>query len=142
MHGFCDASEKAYGACIYLRSADTQGKHHISLVCSKSRVAPVNPLILPRLELCATFLLARLYSVAKQALEIEIKRVYLWSDSTITLHWKNTEPWLLQTFVSNRIAEIQNLTRTVEWRHVPTNDNPADLVSGGQTPREFLDATL
>ena len=97
---------------------------------------------MPRLELCAALLLARLYSAAKQALQIEIKRVYLWSDSMITLYWINTESYLLKTFVSNRIAEIQNFTSTVEWRHVPTNDNHADLVSSGQTPREFLDASL
>ena len=48
----------------------------------------------------------------------------------------------LKTFVSNRIAEIQNLTRTVEWRHLATNDNSTDLVSRGQTPRKFLDATV
>ena len=39
-HGCYDASEKAYGACIYLRSTDKQEKHHTSLVCSKSRIVP------------------------------------------------------------------------------------------------------
>ena len=46
-HGFCDASEKAYGACICLRSTDTQGKHHTSLVCSKSRIAPLKSTTIP-----------------------------------------------------------------------------------------------
>ena len=115
MHGFCDASEKAYGACIYLRSTNAQGTHHISLVCSKSRVAPVNPVTLPRLELSAALLLARLYTSVKQALEIQIKQTYLWSDSTITLHWINTEPHLLKTFVANRVEEIRNLTTSFEW---------------------------
>ena len=96
MHGFCDASEKAYGACIYLRSTDAQGIHNISLVCSQSRVASVKPVTVPRLELSAALLLARLCTAVKQALEIEIKQTYLRSDSTITLHWINTEPFLLK----------------------------------------------
>ncbi|XP_033222715.1 uncharacterized protein LOC117176570 [Belonocnema kinseyi] len=107
IHGFSDASEKAYGACIYLRSMDSQGIHHISLVCSKSRVAPVNPVTLPRLELSAALLLDRLYAAVKQALEVQINQTYLWSDSTITLSWVNTEPHLLKTFAANRVAEIK-----------------------------------
>ncbi|XP_015437138.1 PREDICTED: uncharacterized protein LOC107192408, partial [Dufourea novaeangliae] len=142
MHGFCDASEKAYGACIYMRSTDIHGNNHVSLVCSKSRVAPVKSLTLPRLELCAALLLARLYTTTKLALQLEINKVYLWSDSTITLHWIKTEPHLLKVFVSNRIAEIQNLSESCEWRHVPTQDNPADLVSRGQMPQEFLDTRI
>ncbi|CAK9809183.1 hypothetical protein ANTQUA_LOCUS5922, partial [Anthophora quadrimaculata] len=138
MHGFCDASEQAYGACIYLRSTNAQGHHHVSLICSKSRVAPVKSCTLPRLELCAALLLARLYSATKQAVQLKVCKVYLWSDSMITLHWINTEPHLLKTFVSNRTAEIQTLSKHCNWRHVPTHDNPADLISRGQTPQEFL----
>ena len=110
LHGFCDASEKAYGTCVYLRSTDgdVQGRHHVSLVYSKSRVAPVKPLTLPCLELCAALLLARMYTTINQAFQVEIKEVHLWSDSMITLQWINT-------FVSNRIAEIQNLSKRCEW---------------------------
>ena len=76
MHGFCDASEKAYVAGIYLRSTDAQGKHHLSLVCSKSKVAPVNPLTLPRLKLSAALLLSRLCTTTKQALQIKINKIF------------------------------------------------------------------
>ncbi|XP_015124395.1 uncharacterized protein LOC107046317 [Diachasma alloeum] len=41
LHGFCDASEKAYGACIYLKTIDDQGNSQTSLLCAKSRVAPI-----------------------------------------------------------------------------------------------------
>ena len=53
IHGFCDASMKAYGACLYLRSTNSQGEHHCSLICAKSRVAPLKVISLSRLELCA-----------------------------------------------------------------------------------------
>lgn len=142
IHGFCDASENAYGACIYLCSTDSEGNHHVSLMCAKSHVAPVNPLTLPCLELCAAILLSRLYIAVKQALPIQIDETYLWSDSTITLHWINTEPYLLKTVVSNRIAEIQRLSEACVWKHVPTQDNPVNLISRGQTPQEFLNSNI
>ncbi|XP_053597352.1 uncharacterized protein LOC106694272 [Microplitis demolitor] len=47
MHGFCDASEEAYGACLYLRSVDQDDKIHVKLICSKSRVAPGSSEVTP-----------------------------------------------------------------------------------------------
>ncbi|XP_076176654.1 uncharacterized protein LOC143151439 [Ptiloglossa arizonensis] len=38
LHGFCDASERAYGACLYMRSKDVSGHYSSQLICSKSRV--------------------------------------------------------------------------------------------------------
>jgi hypothetical protein len=60
LHGFCDSSEKAYGSCLYLRSVNQQGEVTTKLFCSKSRVAPVKKITLPRLELCEALLLALL----------------------------------------------------------------------------------
>jgi hypothetical protein len=50
LHGFCDSSERAYGACLYLRSVNQQGEVTTKLLCSKSRVAAVKKITLPRLE--------------------------------------------------------------------------------------------
>ncbi|XP_033218218.1 uncharacterized protein LOC117173686 [Belonocnema kinseyi] len=138
LHGFCDASAKAYGACLYLRSSGTQGNHHCALICSKSRVSPLKTTSLPRLELRAALLLAQLYSATVKSLQLQFSKIYFWSDSTIALNWLNTPPHTLKTFEANRVAEIQEKTEGHEWPHVPTHDNPADLISGGQGPQEFL----
>lgn len=61
VHGFCDASQAAYGACIYIRSRGADGEHRVELLCSKSRVAPLKTVSLPRLELCAAVLLTQLF---------------------------------------------------------------------------------
>lgn len=41
LHGFCDSSEGAYGACVYVRSIDKQNRVHVHLMCAKSKVAPI-----------------------------------------------------------------------------------------------------
>ncbi|XP_043467541.1 uncharacterized protein LOC122501843 [Leptopilina heterotoma] len=100
LHGFSDASEKAYGACLYLRSLDKDGKFHCALITAKSRVAPLKLTTLPRLELCAAVLLAQIYTATIKALQLQNLKTYLWSDSTIVLgpEWlvkhENTWPQL------------------------------------------------
>ncbi|XP_025602297.2 uncharacterized protein LOC112694947 [Athalia rosae] len=139
LHGFGDASEKGYGACIYALSYNENGEASCLLVSSKSRVAPLKKITLPRLELCAAWLLAKLLnSVVKALGEEQIKDVVLWSDSTIVLHWLRTPPNQLKTFVANRVAEIQELAKTCEWKHVPTKDNPADILSRGVTADQLI----
>ncbi|XP_025832766.1 uncharacterized protein LOC112905148 [Agrilus planipennis] len=142
LHGFSDASEQAYGACIYLKSINSAGKAQISLLSAKSRVAPLKPITIPRLELCGAVLLAELYEKVKQTLDINIDNSFLWCDSTIVLCWINAIPTKWTTFVSNRVSKIQTLTRIENWKHVRTHDNPADLVSRGIDLKSLINCTL
>jgi len=70
LHGFVDASKFAYGACIYVRFIDSSRRHCVRLLCSKSRVAPLKSLIIPRLEICAALILAKLMSKVNSALAV------------------------------------------------------------------------
>ena len=108
IHGFADASMKAYGCCIYVRYSESNVMNS-KLLVAKSKVAPSKKVkTLPRLELCASHLLAKLWHVVKPMLQkYEIESVNFWSDSEIVLHWLKTHPSLLHTFVSNRVSEIQ-----------------------------------
>ncbi|XP_068965518.1 uncharacterized protein [Bombus flavifrons] len=142
LHGFCDASERAYGACVYLRSLDHYGNVQTRLLTAKSKVAPLKTQTIPRLELSGALLLTSLMSVIQKVLQVKVNRTVYWTDSTIVLQWINSSPHTLKTFVANRVAEIQNKTSFTDWRHVPTNDNPADLVSRGQSPEDFLQPNI
>lgn len=53
LHGFADASTKAYTSCVYLRVVDNTVSSR--LITSKSKLAPLKVISLPRLELCAIY---------------------------------------------------------------------------------------
>nr|CAI5846002.1 unnamed protein product [Callosobruchus analis] len=142
VHGFSDSSERAYGACLYLKSVNEQESIEVRLLCAKSRVAPLKSISLPWLELCGALLLAQLYSKVVKAIKLPIFKSYLWTDSTIVLSWLAAPPKTWKTFVANRVAEIQTLSETCEWRHVPSFDNPADIISRGLEPTELKSCTL
>ncbi|XP_071041975.1 uncharacterized protein [Parasteatoda tepidariorum] len=55
IHVFCDASERAYGAVLYIVSS--QGDQaNVHLVCSSNRLAPIKTVTLPRLKLLAALM--------------------------------------------------------------------------------------
>lgn len=140
--GFCDASMAAYGACVYVHCVDVENRPSTTLLCSKSRVAPLKTITIPRLELCSAVLLAQLMSKVKAAMEINFDKIILFSDSTIVLSWINMQSNKMKTFVSHRIAEIQELTNPPDWHHISTQQNPADIISRGLMPNELADSTL
>ncbi|XP_055542889.1 uncharacterized protein LOC129728467 [Wyeomyia smithii] len=109
IHGFCDASQLAYGACVYLRSIDASGQCLLQLLTAKSRVAPVDSKSIPRLELDAAVLLAYLLTQVIASINLSAP-VYLWTDSTVVLNWISAPPLTWKTFVANRVAEIQEHT--------------------------------
>ncbi|GFY33245.1 uncharacterized protein TNCV_1240951 [Trichonephila clavipes] len=130
IHGFADASTAAYGAVLYAQSISEEDVS-TRLLCSKSRVAPVKPITIPRLELCACVLLSQLLEKVLHSLTLAIQQIMLWTDSNIVLAWIQRSPEQLKTFIGNRIKIIQRLTQNRQWNHVSSNENPADLISRG-----------
>ncbi len=142
LHGFSDASAKACGATVYIRtvSADTSTK--VNLVMAKSRVAPIKTPTTPKLELTAALLLAKLLSLVASDLNLPTSSIFAWTDSSVTLHWIHSSPHRLQTYQANRVTAINELIPSAQWRHVSTNFNPADLASHGTMVETLLSTTL
>ena len=128
LHSFGDASEKGVGAAVYAVVRQPSGNTQ-RLVVAKSRLAKQG-LTIPRLELIAAHMATNLLINVRNALDnVPSPKVFGWLDSTVALHWIKGNGQYKQ-FVANRVAKIQ-LHKEIEWRYVPTDENPADLASRG-----------
>lgn len=85
LHGFCDASERAFAAVVYSRCVHDDGTVDVSLVACKTRVSPLKKLTIPRLELMGAVILSRLMSSIVSSLP-ETNATFFWSDSMTALH--------------------------------------------------------
>lgn len=143
LHGFCDASMSAYAAVIYAKVTSSSEETSVHLLMSKTKVAPIkNQLTIPRLELSAAHLLAKMYDYVVKSFHWQNKRFIAWSDSTIALSWIHGHPSKWNTFVANRVHKVQELTSNCDWRYVSTEENPADCASRGITIEQLRDHPL
>lgn len=137
---FTDASEKAYGACVYVRSVGEGGAITVRLLASKSKVAPITSATVPRLELCGSLMGARLLAKVLTSVTFEFDSCTCWTDSMIVLAWLTSSPNQLKPFVRHRVIEIQE--HSLDWRYVPSKQNPADILSRGLRADSIKDNTL
>lgn len=145
LHGFSDASARAYACCLYFRVIYEDKSISCNLICAKTRVAPIKKnLSIARLELCGCLLLSKLTKRVLQILEgsVAISGINLWSDSQVCLCWIKSSPSRWTVFVSNRVTEIQSLVTDSQWRYVPTEKNPADFASRGLLPNKMENCSL
>ncbi|XP_011883646.1 PREDICTED: uncharacterized protein LOC105570807 [Vollenhovia emeryi] len=92
LHGFSDDSLLALAIAVYVRVDDPVEGVSVRLICAKTRVAPLKRLSIPRLELSAALLLARLAAHVQNTLELQCSNIFLWTDSSVTLAWVNAHP--------------------------------------------------
>ncbi|GFT64624.1 integrase catalytic domain-containing protein [Trichonephila clavipes] len=124
IHCFSDASKSAYGTILYLRFVTCYNEIETSFICSKSRVAPLKSLTLPRLELTVALLSARLAKQVSSCLKFDAN-IYYWTDSLISYYWIPKGRQLVKTII--RICLVCK----------KYSAKPADQLSG-QLPRDRI----
>ena len=165
LHGFADASKAAYGAVVYCRATYPERSPTISLVVSKTKLVkqsikkaklaeeddsqtpkeeldPTNKQSIPRLELCAVLLLAKLLNKVGAVLKINSANWHAWSDSSTVVAWLDGHTRSHPVYVDNRVRQTLELTSPSNWLHVPTLCNPADCASRGISPTALFNLTL
>ena len=125
LHIFCDASEMAFCSVAYLRYGYAD-RVEISLVMAKTRVAPLKPISIPRLELQAAVMATRLHKTVMTEHSIEIGDTFFWTDSRTVLCWLRSDARKYKQFVGHRLGEILESTDVSQWRWIPTKLNVAD----------------
>ena len=138
LYAFSDASTKAYGAVVYICQ-----NQETSLVMSKSRVAPIKTITLPKLELMAAVMATRLVQFVRSSiLQTDASsHIHMWTDSQIVLHWIY-KPHNSNPFISHRVAEIIRTSPANTWSFTPSSDNPADLLTRGISAQQLFASQL
>jgi len=137
LYAFAGASTKAYGAAIYICR-----NQKISLIMSKSRVAPLKTITLPKLEsVMATGLMKFVISSLYFQPADSHSHIHMWTNSQIALHWiykeHNSKP-----FISHRVTEITGTFPANLWSFTPSSDNPADLLTRGISAQQLFSSEL
>ncbi|XP_052567268.1 uncharacterized protein LOC120425751 [Culex pipiens pallens] len=128
IHIFTDASEHAYGCAAFFRAV-VGGTVKCSLIMSRARVAPLKRQSIPRLELDAAKLGARLKHTVLGMHSLQVGRCVMWTDSRTVCSWLRADQYKYKQYVAFRVGEILELTSVMEWHWVSTKYNIADVLT-------------
>ncbi|XP_006817669.1 uncharacterized protein LOC102809487, partial [Saccoglossus kowalevskii] len=140
-HVFSDASDIAIGDVAYLRSMNHENKVDVAFLLGKAKLNPTHAVSVPRLELCAAVLATQLVQVITTEMQDDIDKVIYHTDSTIVLGYLQNNSKRFQVYVANRVQKMHSCSSPVQWRHVPSTQNPADLASRS-VPAQKLTSTM
>ncbi|KAK0143407.1 hypothetical protein N1851_018479 [Merluccius polli] len=120
---FADTSTTAIAAVAYLKATTEEGQTEVGFVFGKAKLAPQPDLSIPRLELCAAVLAVEIAELIVEEMDLEVDRITYYSDSKVVLGYIHNQARRL--FI-NIVQRIRQSISPDQWRHVPSNHNPAD----------------
>ena len=113
-------------------------KAHCAFVIGKARVSPLKQKSIPRLELAAATVSAKMSEFLRNELTYSDRSEHFWSDSKIVLGYINNEARRFHVYVANRVQQIRDLLQPTAWMYVESDENPADDATRGLTARELM----
>ena len=122
-----DASQYASASCAHVRVPLKSGGFSVQLFCARSKLT--KNATIPKSEMRAAVLGASLGHIVKCNLGDKCSEIVYVTDSSIALHWINSDSRPLETFVRNAVVEVRRLSDPGEWYHVPSQENIADLAT-------------
>ena len=114
LHNFSDASNIGYSQCSCLRLTNAEGNIHCLLVMGKARVNPLKTVSIPRLELTAALVSAKVNDLMKCELEYDIKKETFWTDSQITLGYIGNDSMPRDFTCTSRIVLLKSARRPLK----------------------------
>ena len=137
LHTFSDASNIGYGCCCYFV---VDGTFDVYFITSRSRVSPDKGVLVdvngstPKGELQSSVTGTETATQIEEEIDVVISRKVFHTDSTCVYFWLHNKEQKYKVFVANRINKILLVSSPQDWHHVPTDLNPADVVSRGALP--------
>ena len=134
-----DGSDQAYGCSAYVRWNCSDGSVHMQLIMSKSRIAPVDKVSTPRMELNGAVLSKRCRAVISKEMRYKFERVIQLVDSETVLNMLHKTSYRFHVYEGVRIGEIQSATNgdMSDWAWMPGAKNTADWLTRGRNPEEL-----
>ena len=142
LHHFADASSVGYSTVSYLRILGRNDSVICSFVLGKSRLAPLKKVSIPRLELTAATMAARVDSMLRAELGKMVTDSIFWTDSLVVLFMIRNSTKRFPVFVANRLSQIEEISEPTQWRFIEGASNPADVGTRPATTGKLLEYWL
>ena len=139
LHAFSDVSQDAIGAAVYLRQFNEANEVSMALVYGQARVALLNPMSIPRLELCGEVVDVQAVQRVIKEIDLKISDVINYIDSKVVLGYITNESQRFYVYVANRVELIRSMSSPEQWRYVETDLNPADLATRGVPSSKLME---
>ncbi|KAK3093009.1 hypothetical protein FSP39_009964 [Pinctada imbricata] len=130
IHVFSDASRDAVAAVAFIKvfSGD---RSEVGFLLGKAKVAPAHGHTIPRLELCAAVLAVEIAEIAREQLCLQKDVFTFYTDSQVVLGYISNDSKRFHVYVANRVSRIRSFCGPEYWRHVTSDQNPADVATRG-----------
>ena len=141
MHHFSDASKIGYDECSYVRVINQAGDVHCSFLMGKARVTPLKHISVPRLELTAALVAAKMSAFLERELKYDEVTHYYWVDSKVVIGYVKNEAKRFHVYVANRVQQIRDLSSPDAWFYVESQQNPSDVASRASSVAQLMHST-